>query len=312
MRKIIAYLKQHIRDDFHFGLYLSVAVFLSCGIAFNYIYDLEDTIIDAYRGQEIRNLWYFLLYSAAYYPTMVLTCFFRRDWSLFRSTQFWFYSLAAMTMLAIDGSFYYHNAFVYRVFLPELSEYAYHVIANLNSVLTILLPCWLVYQFGKKNNVEFYGLTPDMVDLRPYALMLLIMFPLIFWASFQPDFLSNYPSYSDTSADEYLGVPGWVTVLVFELAYGWDFVATELLFRGFLIIGMTHILGPKTVLPMVVTYAFLHFGKPLGETIGSVFGGYLLGVIALYSRSIWGGIAIHLGVAWLMELAAFIQLEIRP
>lgn len=96
--------------------------------------------------------------------------------------------------------------------------------------------------------------------------------------------------------------------LVFELAYGIDFIATELLFRGFLIIGMAHILGKDVILPMVVTYAFLHFGKPLGETIGSVFGGYILGIMALYSRNIWGGIAIHLGVAWLMELAAFLQL----
>jgi len=41
---------------------------------------------------------------------------------------------------------------------------------------------------------------------------------------------------------------------------------------------------------MVVAYASIHFGKPLGETIPSVFGGYLLGVLALYTRSIWGGL----------------------
>jgi membrane protease YdiL (CAAX protease family) len=108
-------------------------------------------------------------------------------------------------------------------------------------------------------------------------------------------------------AHQYLGVPKWVTVLFFELVYGWDFVATEWIFRGFFVIGMASVMGPRAVLPMVVTYAFLHFGKPLGETIGSVFGGYILGVIALRTGSIWGGIAIHLGVAWLMEIAAFLQ-----
>ena len=55
----------------------------------------------------------------------------------------------------------------------------------------------------------------------------------------------------------------------------------------------------------------LHFGKPLGECISSVFGGYILGVIALYSRNIWGGVVLHMGVAALMELAAFSQLLIR-
>jgi membrane protease YdiL (CAAX protease family) len=137
--------------------------------------------------------------------------------------------------------------------------------------------------------------------------MLLIMAPLIGFASFGSDFQEDYPSYPDTMAHQYLGVPKWVTVLFFELVYGWDFVATEWIFRGFFVIGMASVMGRRAVLPMVVTYAFLHFGKPLGETIGSIFGGYILGVIALRTGSIWGGIAIHLGVAWLMEIAAFLQ-----
>ena len=38
---------------------------------------------------------------------------------------------------------------------------------------------------------------------------------------------------------------------------------------------------------MAATYAALHFGKPMGETISSIFGGYILGVIALYNHSNW-------------------------
>jgi hypothetical protein len=44
------------------------------------------------------------------------------------------------------------------------------------------------------------------------------------------------------------------------------------------------------------------------ETVGSVFGGFALGVLAYKSRNIYGGIIVHLGVAWGMELAAFSQL----
>ena len=58
---------------------------------------------------------------------------------------------------------------------------------------------------------------------------------------------------------------------------------------------------------MTAVYVFIHFGKPLGETIGSALGGYILGVIALYSRNIWGGIFIHMGIAFLMEMTAMIQ-----
>ena len=70
--------------------------------------------------------------------------------------------------------------------------------------------------------------------------------------------------------------------------------------------GMAQILGKHAVIPMVTIYCFLHFGKPTGEAISSIFGGYILGVIALYTRSIWGGILIHIGVARMMEAAAYV------
>ena len=150
-------------------------------------------------------------------------------------------------------------------------------------------------------------MAPKRKGLVLYALLLALMIPLITWASFQPDFLQSYPTYRDTNANEFFGVPEWVTALVYELCYGWDFVPTELLFRGFLVIGMSRVLGNGAVLPMVVWYSSIHFGRPLGEAISSLFGGYLLGVLALSTRSIWGGLLIHIGIAWGMEIAAFLQ-----
>lgn len=105
----------------------------------------------------------------------------------------------------------------------------------------------------------------------------------------------------------YWNIPEWCNVILYELAYGWDFVAVELLFRGFFVIALGRILGNSSILPMAVMYCFLHFGKPVGETISSLFGGYILGVVAYYTRNIWGGIFVHLGIAWLMELATFYQ-----
>jgi hypothetical protein len=57
---------------------------------------------------------------------------------------------------------------------------------------------------------------------------------------------------------------------------------------------------------MATMYVFIHFGKPLGETISSFFGGIILGVIAYETKSIIGGIIIHVGIAWLMELGGFL------
>ena len=39
----------------------------------------------------------------------------------------------------------------------------------------------------------------------------------------------------------------------------------------------------------------------------SVFGGLVLGIIAYHTRTIWGGVILHLGVAWGMEALAFLQ-----
>ena len=79
------------------------------------------------------------------------------------------------------------------------------------------------------------------------------------------------------------------------------------MFRGFFVIGMVKIMGRHAIVPMAVIYCMLHFGKPMGEAISSIFGGYILGVIALRTQSIWGGIIVHMGISWLMELIAFIQ-----
>lgn len=312
MRKIVSLLRAHIAEDFRPGYYGLTAVFLALTVAFNYRYDFEDSVIDAYNGRAIRLLWYFLLYGVAYYGTVALDLLTSRDAPAYvRQPRFWLLSCAALGILALDGSFYYHRPAADALFAPETRTWGYQVLVNLNSLLTILLPCALLYRFHPDRTAGFFGLTTRQVDLRPYAGLLLVMAPLIAWASFQPDFLHTYPAYEHNDAAAVWGVPVALTALLFELAYGWDFIATELVFRGLLVIGLAHVMGRRAVVPMVVAYAFLHFGKPLGETIGSVFGGYILGVIALRTRNIWGGVAIHLGVAWLMEAAAFAQIGLR-
>ena len=56
---------------------------------------------------------------------------------------------------------------------------------------------------------------------------------------------------------------------------------------------------------MAVLYCMLHINKPMGEAISSIFGGYILGVIALSQRHILGGCIVHIGIAGLMEVMAY-------
>lgn len=133
------------------------------------------------------------------------------------------------------------------------------------------------------------------------------MAPFILWASFQQDFLNYYPEYKPSLAENYLGWPYWTTFGIHEIFYGMGFLSIEFLFRGFLVLAMIKYLDKGAVFIMVALYCYLHFGKPLGEAVGSIFGGTILGIITYYSRSIWGGLLIHLGIAYLMDLFAVVQ-----
>ena len=170
----------------------------------------------------------------------------------------------------------------------------------------LVVPPLLVLHFWLKSRGEqgFTGLKSTRVG--GYLWLLLGALPLVIFAATQPSFTSYYPLFARIFPSDYVafqeGGDVW-RVAIFELFYGLDFFSTEMFFRGFLVLAFVRWLGPAAILPMAVFYVTIHFGKPLGETISSFFGGYLLGIFAYYSRSIWGGVLVHIGLAWLMELA---------
>ena len=48
----------------------------------------------------------------------------------------------------------------------------------------------------------------------------------------------------------------------------------------------------------------IHYGKPMPETLGAIGAGIILGTIAMRTKSIWGGMLIHIGVAMTMDVLA--------
>lgn len=168
-------------------------------------------------------------------------------------------------------------------------------------VLVVLVPIFIIWWIKDRNQAPFYGLAP-LGDAKPYWWMLLMMVPLIALASTQPDFLQAYPKAKVLAA---LPESGWwqrLRYLVYEGCYGFDFVSIEFFFRGFLILALVRICGMHCILPMACFYCSIHFGKPMGEAISSFWGGLLLGIISYHTGSVWGGLLVHLGIAWMMEL----------
>jgi membrane protease YdiL (CAAX protease family) len=85
-----------------------------------------------------------------------------------------------------------------------------------------------------------------------------------------------------------------------------DFVTIELFFRGFLVLAFVRFVGPDAIVPMAVFYCSIHFGKPLAECISSFFGGMLLGIVVYKTGSVAGGLVVHLGIAWMMEIGGYL------
>ena len=62
--------------------------------------------------------------------------------------------------------------------------------------------------------------------------------------------------------------------------------------------------GSYAIFIMVIPYVMIHFGKPFAETIGAIIAGIALGTLALRTRSIFGGVLIHVTVALSMDVLA--------
>jgi hypothetical protein len=306
MLSIWKYLSSHLRQDFNGLQYLLIGAFLTGSIYLNYRNDFQHNFLDQQTGF-MKFFYRLIFFSTAYYTTLIITCLLKHKGEVFKLRSFWIKSILALSLLSLDSSVPFLQGWIDHMLSPQIQNWGYRVSVNLISFFTILLPLYIFFRFYEKNETHFYGLSAKNFDTRPYFQMILIMLPILVAASFHGSFLRTYPLYKSTMAHTFLGVPEWITVLGYELAYGLDFITVEYLFRGFMVIGTISILGRNSILPMAATYCFLHFGKPPGEAMSSVLGGYILGVVAYETRSIWGGVIVHLGVAWMMELIAFTQ-----
>ena len=160
--------------------------------------------------------------------------------------------------------------------------------------------------FGDESFPSAVGLTSRNTNLGAYFLLLLAVLPLVALAATQHDFQTVYPKLHNLAFLDGVAHPAWPWKLLYELSYGLDFLGIELFFRGLLVIALLRFAGTDAILPMAAFYCTIHFGKPLGECISSFFGGLILGVLAARTRTIYGGLIVHLGLAWAMELAGWI------
>lgn len=147
--------------------------------------------------------------------------------------------------------------------------------------------------------------SPLRVSLRAYLALLVTILPVVILASFRPAFQQIYPIHRQ--ADRSL-----LEFLVWETQYLCMFFAVEFFFRGYLLFGLRRALGSQAIFVAMVPYCMVHFTKPPAEALGAIVTGLVLGTLAMATRSIWGGVLLHMTVALTMDLSAILQRHSLP
>ncbi len=305
MGEIIAGLRRHFQQA-NLPLHLVLAVLLAGAFVFNYTTGFKREVMNGHTGEWVELPMYLAFYCVPFYGVLLLQRRFTGR-PLPRARAFWWLTVLAMVVLALNRTTLTATAaLVDTLDLVRLGRWFVHkCLVNVTRTLELLLPLAAVrWLWDRGADQGLYGLSPRRFDWRPYVLMLLIMTPPIIWASTLSSFQQAYPIFDPWRLQARLGWSAGWTYPLHEVCYAFRFVGVELFFRGFLIIGLGRWLGRDAILPMVVLYAMWHFGKPMPEALGSVFGGYVLGVIAWESRCILGGMLVHMGIALMMNAAA--------
>lgn len=164
-----------------------------------------------------------------------------------------------------------------------------------------LVPLWLARQgLGMSWAQLGCGWGETSRHYRGYVLLAAPILLFVAIASQGDDFVNHYPFYSHAGRS-------WTDFVLWQLLYLSQFVLVEFFFRGFLVNGLRPVLGVNAIYVMCVPYMMIHLPKLPMEALGAIVFGFLLGILALQSRSIWGGVLVHMAIALAMDLTALWQ-----
>ncbi len=178
----------------------------------------------------------------------------------------------------------------------RLIEYSWWTSCHL---LAFVLFPWLVIRFLLKQPISNFGLGWQTTHQhwRGYVCLITPILCFVYVASLGTDFVNHYPFYK-------LASRSWADLLLWEILYLTQFVCLEFFFRGFMIQSLRPALGANAIWIMCVPYMMIHLPKLWPEAFGAILFGFFLGILAFQSRSIWGGVMVHAGIALSMDMAA--------
>lgn len=94
----------------------------------------------------------------------------------------------------------------------------------------------------------------------------------------------------------------WSLWTTYAFAYGVYMLSWEFFFRGYMLFGLEERFGNYSILIQTIPFTLLHYGKPFVESMGAIFAGIILGIVAFRTRSFLYGALLHWLVAMSMDI----------
>jgi hypothetical protein len=300
---IFKYIRDFYKTAFNWFYFGAILLMVATLIYLNYFHFLEVKLVN-YGGSAWSHFaGYYLLYFVPFATAFLLQLLFFKNCDYYKKPWFWIILILAPAFFSFRVNFDWHEHIIKKTWTGDEQDFWLHSIGWVVRVFVVMIPVFIIWFIKDRKNQPFYG-SRKLVNIKPYLMMLVIMIPLIALASTQKDFQAMYPRARFLTQLE-LPSKQW-HYLLYELCYGFDFVSIEFFFRGFLILSLMKICGKHCIIPVACFYCTIHFGKPMGEAISSFWGGMLLGIVSFNTGSVWGGLMVHLGIAWSMETGGWV------
>lgn len=147
-------------------------------------------------------------------------------------------------------------------------------------ILYLIIPLFIIIVVLRENPAEYgFRLGDWKAGLALTGIVIAFAVPILWLtAKGDPSMQKYYQGLLGPS------LPGYI----FLDLIGWEFI-----FRGWLLFGYAKKYGSDALWLQAVPFALAHIGKPEVETLSTIFGGFLFGLVAWRSKSFLYAFLIH-------------------
>jgi membrane protease YdiL (CAAX protease family) len=181
----------------------------------------------------------------------------------------------------------------------DLYEFYYWFLGDF--LMFFVIPVLIIYLIFK-DKPKNYGVSFGNVKLGMNLTILftLFMIPILWIVSASPEFAAKYPllKSAKTNISHFL---------IFEFGLLLYLTAWEYIWRGFTVFGLEEKFGYYAAFIQMIPFVILHNGKPFPETLGAVFGGVALGILALRTRSFIYCVLVHFNIMFIIDLMSTLR-----